>query len=430
MEDFNLILNRGMELCDFLNKGVSTYHAVSNIKSILLENGFEELNYKDKWNIKDKFRGFVKFRDSSIFVFSLNKNTISNGIKFITSHLDSPCLKIKSGGHSLNVNGNLYLNVEVYGGAILNTWLDRGLSIAGKVFLKSSDFKIREELIDFKNEVCFIPNCPIHLNREINSGFPLNKQKHMMPIILTSDLGEINSLEKLISKYLNVDEEDIIDFDLCLYDGQEGKIIGGNKEFIQSKRIDDLAMAEASLHTLLNSNSDSNKFLCLFDGEEIGSAIPEGANSNTFLNILNRIYNSMGISEEEKFISIDNSFIISADMAHGYNHSYGEKFDDLNKCIVNKGVVIKNSYNKNYITTGETSSYFKFLCDKANVPYQIYFNRSDMIGGSTIGPIITRYLPIKGIDVGNPMFAMHSCRETAGVFDHYYMGKVFVEYFK
>ena len=155
MEDFNLILNRGRDLCAFLNKGVSQYHVVSNIRSVLLENGFKELIYKNNWNIKDGFKGFVQFRDSSIFAFSLNKNTISNGIKFIISHLDSPCLKIKSGGHSLNASGNLYLNVEVYGGAILNTWLDRGLSIAGKVFLKSSDynvsFEIRKVLVDLKD---------------------------------------------------------------------------------------------------------------------------------------------------------------------------------------------------------------------------------------------------------------------------------------
>ncbi len=434
MESFDLILKRGNDLCKFLNKGVSQYHIVSNIKESLLKNGFQNFNYKNRWDIPNRLKGFVQFGNSSIFAFSLNKGTIDEGIKFIMAHLDSPCLKIKSGGHSLNVSDNLYLNVEVYGGAILSTWLDRGLSIAGKVFVKSKDysstFKIEEVLLDFKDEVAFIPNCPIHLNREINSGFALNKQKHMMPIVLTSDVNNINSFEQLISEYLNIREDDIIDFDLCLYDTQRAKIIGGNNEFIQSKRIDDLAMAEISIYSLLNSDSDSNKFVCLFDGEEVGSSVIEGANSSTFTNILMRIYKAMGIDSEDMFSSLDNSFIISADMAHGYNNNYSDRFDDLNRCILNKGVVIKNSYNKNYITTGESSAYFKSLCDRADVPYQIYFNRSDMYSGSTIGPIITRYVSIRGIDVGNPMFAMHSCRETAGILDHYYMTKVFREYFK
>ena len=434
MENINEVLERVKKLSNFLNKGVTPYHAVLNVRKILLENGFVELNYKEKWNIGENFKGFLKFNDSSIFAFNLNKEFIKNGFKFIASHLDSPCLKIKTGSDFLNSDGNLYLNVEVYGGPILNTWLDRGLSIAGKVFIKSKDynvsFNVCEKIVDFKDEIAFIANCPIHLNREINSGFALNRQKHMMPLILTTSVGKINSFRGLISKYLDVNEEDIIDFDLYLYDVQEAKIIGVNNEFIQSKKIDDLAMAEASVYSFVNSKSDGNKFICLFDGEEIGSSIPEGAYSKTLLNILNRIYKCLEVSEEDKYISLDNSFIISADMAHAYNSSYGEKFDDYNKCIVNKGVVIKSNCNKNYITTGETSSYFKSLCDRVGVPYQNYFNRSDILGGSTIGPIITKYVSIKGVDVGNPMFAMHSCRETAGVFDHYYMSKVFDEYFK
>lgn len=430
MNNLNEVNAMGERLIDFLNKGVTTYHAVLNVQEILNKNNFKELYYDTPWNFKEKFKGYVKFNDSSLFAFILNKETIQKGFKFISSHLDSPGLKIKTGSDNLNSDGILYLNVEVYGGAILNTWLDRGLSIAGKVYLKSKDLNVKSEFIDFKEEIAFIPNCPIHLNRDVNSGFELNKQRHMMPVVLTTSLYKVKSLREIISKYLDINEEEILDFDLYLYPVEKGKIIGFNKEFIQSKRIDDLAMVEASLYSLVESESEGNKFICLFDGEEIGSSICEGGDSNTFLNILNRIYNSFGISDEDKQISIYNSFMISADMAHAYNSSYSEKFDENNKCVINGGVVIKNNSNKNYITTGESSSYFKSLCIKAGVPYQIYFNRSDLRGGSTLGPIVTKYLPIKGVDVGNPMFAMHSSRETSGIFDHYYMSKVFDEYFK
>lgn len=429
MKNNKNVLERAKELCEFLNKGVTQYHVVAQVKEILIKNGFEELDYGKEWSFNNKVKGFVNLNDSGLFAFDLNKENLNQGIKFIASHIDSPCLKIKTGSDVLTSNGNLYLNVEVYGGAILNTWLDRGLSIAGKVYVESEN-KIEQILIDFKEEIVFIANCPIHLNREINSGFSLNKQKHMMPMVLTTYAGEVRSLKGLIEKYFNINEENIVDFDLYLYDPTEAKIIGANKEFIQSKKIDDLAMGEASINALINCDSNSNKFVCLFDGEEIGSSMIQGAYSNTLYSVLDRIYDSLNISKEHKEISIYNSFVISADMAHAYNSNYSEKFDEYNKCLINKGVVIKQNCNRSYITTGETSSYFISLCKKVNVPYQIYYNRSDMQGGSTLGPILNKYLSIKGLDVGNPMFAMHSCRETAGVLDHYYMSKVFEEYFK
>ena len=434
MENKNNVLERARDLCQFLNKGVTPYHVVENVKETLIKHGYKEIKYDSKWNFNNTVKGFVSFNNSSLFIFDLNKESINNGFKIIASHIDSPCLKIKTGSDVLNSDGNLYLNVEVYGGAILNTWLDKGLSIAGKIYIKSQNyektFKVDEMLVDLKEEVAFIANCPIHLNRNINTGFELNKQKHMMPIVLSTYMGETSSLKSLLGKYLNIKHEDVIDFDLYLYDPLEAKIIGVNKEFIQSKKIDDLAMTEASVVSLLNSNSKENKVVCLFDGEEVGSSMIQGAYSNTFSNIINRIYDSFNINNEERNISIYNSFIISADMAHAYNSNYSEKFDEYNKCVVNKGVTIKQSSNRNYMTTGETSSYFISLCNKINIPYQIFYNRSDMVGGSTLGPIVSRYLSIKGVDVGNPMFAMHSSRETAGVLDHYHITKVFEEFFK
>ena len=430
MYDYGVI-KRAESLCDFLNKGVSVYHIVENLGKILKTKNFIEIDYGDVWNISENFKGFLKFQNSSLFAFNINKKDLFKGFKIICSHLDSPCLKIKSGSDVLNSDGSLYLNVETYGGAILNTWLDRGLSIAGRVFLKeNNDSKIFQKLLDFEEEICFIPNCPIHLNRDINSGFALNKQRHMMPILFFDYFSEVKSLREMISKKLKVREENILDFDLYLYDPQLAKIIGFNKEFVQSKKIDDLAMVESSLYSFINSSSNGNRILCVYDGEEIGSSISQGASSNCFLNILNRIFDSLNISNEERNICIHNSFLISADMAHTYNSNYSEKFDEYNKCLINKGVVIKNNSNKNYVTSGESSAYFKLICEKANVPYQIYFNRSDILGGSTLGPIFTKYVPIKGVDVGNPMFAMHSCRETCGVLDHYYITKVFEEFFK
>lgn len=422
------IIERSIDLCKFLDKGVSVYHVTKNICDRLLDGGFKEFLYNDSWSFGSK--GFVRFNNSSMFAFSLNKESIKDGIKFILSHLDSPSLKIKMGSDILNRDGILYLNVEVYGGTILNTWLDRSLSIAGRVFIKSGDYKFNEVLIDFEDGIAFIPNCPIHLNRDINSGFHLNKQTHMLPIVLTNSLCSDASLKGMISSHLGVSKDDVMDFDLYLYDTQKASIIGFNNEFIQSKKIDDLAMSEASLYAFMNSCENENKFICMFDGEEIGSSISEGAYSNTLLNILDRLYELMNITIEDKLISLNNSFIISADMAHAYNSSYSEKFDENNKCVINKGVVIKNNSNRSYITTGESSSYIKSLCDKIGIPYQMYYNRSDIQGGSTLGPVVTKYLSIKGVDLGTPMFAMHSCRETSGVIDHYYISELFMEYFK
>lgn len=425
--DREVIFKRSRDLCSFLDKGVSTYHVVKNVRDTLIKEGYKEFSYGESWSIDGK--GFVVFNNSSLFAFDLNKHSIREGIKFISSHIDSPSLKIKQGSDIIVNNGELYLNVEVYGGPILNTWLDRDLSIAGRVFIRDGE-GIKEVLIDFEEAVAFILNCPIHLNREINSGSVLNKQTHMLPIVLTNSMGNRLSLREVISDHLNIDKDDVFDFDLYLYDTQKASICGVNKEFIRSKRIDDLAMAEASLYAYLNSSSISNKFICLFDGEEIGSSTSEGAYSMTLSNILDRLYDSMGIIGEDKLISIYNSFMISADMAHAYNGNYREKFDEYNKCLINKGITIKHNSNKNYMTTGESSSYIKSLCSRADIPYQIYYNRSDIPGGSTLGPIVTKYLSIKGVDLGNPMFAMHSCRECAGVLDHYYISNLFLEYFK
>ncbi len=416
------IIKRGEELCSFLDKGVSTYHVVKNVKDMLVRNGYNEVSYNDKW--ENITKGFVPIGDSSLFIFDLNKETIKGGIRFIASHIDSPSLKIKSISDSL-VYDDLYLNVEVYGGPILNTWLDRDLSIGGRVFIKENG-EIVTKLIDFEDPICTITNCPIHLNREINSGFSLNRQNHLLPIV--SSFKDL-SLKDMISERLEVNKEDILDFDLYLYDTQRATLSGYNKEFIKSKRIDDLAISEASLYAFLNSPSE-NKFVCMFDGEEIGSTLSEGAYSNTLSNILDRLYLSMGINHEDKLISMNNSFIISGDMAHAYNGNYKEKFDENNKCLINKGIAIKYNSNRNYMTTGESASYIKLLCEEAGVLYQTYYNRSDIPGGSTLGPILNRYLSIKGADIGNPMFAMHSCRECTGTIDHYYITKLFMKYFR
>jgi len=333
------------------------------------------------------------------------------------------------------VSENTYikLNTEVYGGPILNTWLDRPLALAGRVILKGDNPLFPEsKLVNINKPIMIIPNLAIHMNREVNEGIALNKQVDMLPMagLINDQFEKDNFLVKILSEELTVDPKDILDFDLFIYEYEKGSIIGLEKEFISSGRLDDLEAVHGGVTALIKSQTPkaTNVLVC-FDNEEVGSSTKQGADSPMLTNILERIVLALDGNREDYFRALSKSFIISADAAHAVHPNKGEKSDPTNKPLINKGPAIKLAANQSYTSDSDSTSVFKALCEKAQVPVQKFVNRSDERGGSTIGPISSTHLNIRSVDIGTPMLAMHSIRELCGVMDHYYVAKAFEEFY-
>ena len=331
-------------------------------------------------------------------------------------------------------NTYLKLNTECYGGPILNTWLDRPLGIAGRVVVKGdSVLRPLEKIVNINKPICIIPNLAIHMNRTINDGYSLNKQKDMLPLVglLNESLEKDNFLLNTLSKELNISNEDIIDFDLFLYEFEKGSLIGKNEEFISSSRLDNLSMAHASIHAITNTNSKYGiNLVSLFDNEEVGSSTKQGADSNMLVNILEKICLSLGKDREEFFNTLYSSFMISADLAHAVHPNISEKHDPTNRPIMGGGPVIKINANQSYTSDAYSISIYKNICKEANVSYQEFVNRSDERGGSTIGPISSTHIDIPSVDIGSPILAMHSIRELGSVEDHYSIYKTFSKFYE
>ncbi|MGF7056772.1 M18 family aminopeptidase [Brassicibacter mesophilus] len=423
------------DLIDFIYDSPSPFHAVSNVKSILEKNGYAQLCNRERWNIQKGGKYFVTKNDSALIAFIVGNGEIEkDGFKLIGAHTDAPTFRIKPNPEMISENSYFKLNLEVYGGPILNTWLDRPLSIAGRVSLKSDNvFYPESRLVNINKPMMIIPNLAIHMNRKINEGIELNKQKDMLPLLslITEDFEKDNYLVKLIAQELNVEVDNIVDFDLFLYEFEKGSIVGLNNEFISCGKLDDLAMVHAGINALINSpvSKATNVMIC-FDNEEIGSSTKQGADSPMLRTVLERIVYALGKDKEDFFRAIYSSFIISADMAHALHPNSAEKHDPTNKPIINKGPAVKVNANQSYTTDSDSNTVYEMICRKAGVPVQKFVNRSDERGGSTIGPISSTHLDMRSVDIGNPMLAMHSIRELGGVLDHYYIVKTFEEFYK
>lgn len=428
-------LDFAKDLISFIDNSSSMFHSVKETKDRLLEAGFIELDIKETWNLEKGNRYFTTKNSSALVAFQVGKKDIEDGgFRIIGAHSDSPAFRIKP-NPEMNKGGNyLSLNTEVYGGPILNTWLDRPLSIAGRVTLRGENpFNPVEKLVRIDEPILIIPNLAIHMNREVNSGVKLNPQEDILPILtlIEEKLEKEDFLLKILGEELNIDYKDILDFELYLYATEKGEIIGLNKEFISVGRLDDLAMVHAGLEALIESdNKDNNNVLVVFDNEEVGSETKQGAGSPFLKNILKRIALGTNKGEEEFLVALENSFLISADMAHAIHPNYLSKADPTNKPLINKGPVIKIATNQAYTTDSNSSAVYEELCRLAEVPVQKFVNRSDSRGGSTIGPISSSQLAIDSVDIGNPVLAMHSVRELGGVEDHYYVYKSFLEFYK
>lgn len=422
------------ELIDFLYESPTAFHAVKNVKEVLNKEGFTELCECSKWELEKGGKYYTTKNNSALIAFTVGKGEIEQeGFKLIGAHTDSPTFRVKPNCEMTVENSYVRLNTEVYGGPILNTWFDRPLGIAGRVILKSDSILFpKSELVNINKPLLIIPNMAIHMNREINKGFEINAQKDTLPVLslVNEKLEKGNYLINLLAEELKVNKEEIIDFDLYLYEYEKGSIVGLNNEFISMGRLDDLQMVHAGINALVKSNiTQATNVMVCYDNEEIGSATKQGADSDMLSNILERIVLSLGKDREGFFRALAKSYIISADNAHAVHPAAPEKHDPTSRPLINKGPVIKINANQAYTTDADSDAVYEMVCKKAGVPVQKFVNRSDARGGTTIGPINSTHLNIRSVDIGNPTLSMHSIRELAGVDDHTYAMKSFLEFY-
>jgi aspartyl aminopeptidase len=421
-------------LIDFIYESPSTFHAVENTAQQLSEFGYTELKMEDKWSVERGGKYYLRYNSSAIFSVQIGTDApANNGFKIIAAHTDSPGIKIKPSPEMYPSQKDIKLNTETYGGGIWSTWFDRPLSIAGRVYAQGANaLAPREMLVNIKEPVATIPNLAIHMNREVNEGFKINPQKHLLPLFAQFDsVPSQNELLQMLANHLGIHASEILDFELNFYETQKGALIGANQEFISSGRIDNLGMVHAGLMSLKDvNNEESTKVLAFFDNEEIGSATKQGAHSPVLRMILERVNTAMGGTQEDFYRAIAKSFMISADMAHALHPNNTEMHDPVNHPVLNGGPVIKINANQKYTTDAQSGAVFEALGRKAEVPVQRFVNRSDLKGGSTLGSIATMQIPVKSVDIGNPMLAMHSIRELSGASDHSMLIKVFQQFWE
>ena len=416
------------ELVSFIQKSPTAFHAVEQMRSLLKDNGYEELLEGKKWHIEPGHRYFVTRNNSSIIALNLGTQLDNYSFNVAASHSDSPTFKLKENAE-LEVRGKYtQLNTEGYGGMLCATWFDRPLSIAGRVLVKEGDSYITR-LLKIDRDLVLIPNVAIHMNRAVNDGFAYNKQVDLLPLFGGTET-KAGDLKALIAKELNVNEEDICGEDLYLYIRMSPSIWGAHEEFISSPQLDDLQCAFTSLQGFLKGSNDQsiNVFAC-FDNEEVGSGTKQGAASTFLYDVLHRINNALGKDDEDYYRALAASFMLSADNAHAVHPNHPEK-TDVNNCVyMNEGVVVKSHAGQKYTSDGVSIAVFKGICEKAGVPVQFFANRSDVVGGSTLGNIAMAQVSMNSVDIGLPQLAMHSSYETVGIKDTYYMIQVMEEFF-
>lgn len=427
-------------LLSFLDASPVNFLAVKNIADMLEAGGFRRLNPAlpiGTVNAGDRF--FVTKNDSSIFAFRIGAKPLADvGFHMICAHADSPTFRIKPNAEMLCEGGLVKLNTEVYGGPIMSTWFDRPLTLAGRVIVRSHDvMQPQTMLLHIKRPLLQISNLAIHFNRQVNDGVKLSKQKDVLPLLgqINSQLEAGNLLMNVIVEELNkqrpIQQEDILDFDLYLADTTPACTFGAHNEFISAGRLDDLSMCFAGLEAILAAHdTDTTQVLAIFDNEETGSQTKQGAGSPFLSYMLKRIALAQSHTEEAYYQAVERAFMISADNAHAWHPNYAEKYDPTNHPMLGGGPVIKFNAAQKYASDAASAAVFAGLCAKAGVPCQRFVNHSDVAGGSTLGNILASSIPLRGVDMGNAILAMHSCRETGSVRDHEYCVKVFTEFFE
>ena len=400
------------DLMNFLDSSVTMFHAINECEKVLKDSGYIYLPENEKWNIRAG-KYYTKRNSSSLIAFD-----IANGdyhFQISAAHSDSPTFKLKD-RPIIESNGYLKLNVEAYGGMIDATWLDKPLTLAGRVMVDTG-CGIETRLLYIDKDLLIIPNVPIHFNREINKGFAFNNQVDMLPVFSAGNLSEAD-FDKMLAKELGVKPEAILAKDLYLVNRQKATVIGYDNELISSGRLDDLECVYTSLLGFIEAmNNDHTNVFAVFDNEEVGSVTKQGAMSTFLVSTLNRINKALGKSDEDYYRAIAKSMLISCDNAHALHPNHPELFDVKNRPVLNKGIAIKESANQKYTTDAFSRAILKKILDKKNIPYQTFANRSDIIGGSTLGNLSNTAVSMNAVDIGLPQLAMHSAYETAGAKD-------------
>ena len=410
--------------------------AAWNIASELEQAGYRRFNPREALGeVKAGDKLYVTKNDSSVYAFHIGRKPLAEaGFRMICAHCDSPTFRIKPNAEMLCEGGIVKLNTEVYGGPIMSTWFDRPLTIAGRVIVRGADaLNPKTLLLHVKRPLLQISNLAIHFNRQVNDGVKLSKQKDMLPIlgIVTSELERGNLLMNIICSELEICQEGILDFDLYLADATPACTFGVHDEFISSGRLDDLSMCFAGLEAMIATETvDATKVLAIFDNEETGSQTKQGAGSPFLSMMLKRIALAQSGSEEAFYQAVEQAFMISADNAHAWHPNYSEKYDPTNHPVLGGGPVIKFNAAQKYASDAVSAAVFAEICREAEVPCQRFVNHSDVAGGSTLGNILASSIPLRGVDMGNAILAMHSCRETGSTVDHIFTVKAFTQFFK
>ncbi len=417
------------EVLDFIEKSPSCFHAVANVKEMLQEQGFTEVKEAQKWELVPGEGYYVTRNDSALIAFRLPEKP-ARGFHMTAAHSDSPTFKIKELPEMTVEEHYVKLNTEKYGGMILSTWLDRALSVAGRVVVREGR-ELVTKLVNVDKDLLVIPNVAIHMNREMNQGVAYNPQCDMLPLFADCSEGKKkNAFMKRIAKAAGVKVEDILSHDLFLYPREKGRVLGENGEFLLSPRLDDLQCVFAESRAFCESRPEEYVNVCaVFDNEEVGSGTKQGADSTFLEDTLYRIAEGLGLEKGDYLRMIAESFLISADNAHAVHPNHPEKADPTNRPYVNGGIVIKFHGSQKYATDAVSAAKLKDLCEEAHVPYQTYANRSDIAGGSTLGNISTAHVSVSSVDIGLPQLAMHSAVETAGAKDTFYAVEMMKKFF-
>lgn len=413
------------EMLEFIEKSPTCFHAVENLKRMLEKEGFRELREREEWETAPGGKYYVTRNDSSVIALRIPESE-PKGFHIVASHSDSPSFKVKEKPEIVVEGKYVKLNTEKYGGMILSTWLDRALSVAGRLVVRGEK-GLETRLVNIDKDLLVIPNVAIHMNREMNKGVEYNPQVDMLPLF--ADAGERQgngSFLAIAAEAAGVRTEEILGHDLFLYARDKGRVLGENGEFVLSPRLDDLQCVFASAKAFIDSSPSEYVNVCaVFDNEEVGSGTRQGADSTFLEDVLVRAAQSMGMNTGRLRQMAAESFLISADNAHAVHPNHPEKADPTNRPYLNDGIVIKYHGSQKYTTDALSGARMKSICERAGAPYQTYTNRSDIMGGSTLGNISTAHVSVESVDIGLPQLAMHSAVETAGARDTEYAVNAF-----
>ncbi len=432
MEHAHILAN---ELIDFIHESPSPFHAVRRSETLLEAAGFTRLEHTERWKLEKGGRYYVTTNGSALIAWIVGSGEIEEeGFRLVQTHVDSPSIRIKPSAEMASAGGFLKLNAEVYGSPILSTWLDRPLSLAGRVSLRSgSVMHPKQVLVDFPDPQLYIPNISIHHNKGVNAGVELNPQKDMLPVLGLVETGvpTRDTLRSMLAGIAGCKGEDILDYDLYTGEAERGCVMGRNGEFISSKKLDNLSLVYASLRALAAQKTPScTPVICCLDNEEVGNRTRQGADSPMLATVLERIAAALGKDREDYFRTMQNSFMLSADMSHAVHPNAPERSDPVVQVKLNGGPVIKVSGAQKFTTNSESSAVFQQLCEKAQVPWQYYINKSDSPGGSAAGTDSVTHADMRSVDIGLALLAMHSIREIGGTADNAYMHEVLEKFFR